>query len=201
MRPLNVENCCSNPKLDATTGETQLFDAPLGKPFRSSRVFTLFNVFKVDRRNSTDPDDWWYFVGGKMVADDKVLFLWGSGVAVYPVADKSAPFDVYTDVETLRKQAKEGLLATRSGLEPPDDRDIAKFPILDQIFRNANVDRKRGVPPIAYEIGFFGDCFAPGCYASSEIAEKLARSANSPENPASSTNSSKKQGRCSCRCH
>jgi hypothetical protein len=169
----------SNPKLDKIAHEAQLFQEPGGEiPFRASRVFSLFNVFKVEKRGS-DPDDWWYFVGGKKVADDKVLsgwvrggnlFLWGSGVAVYSAGDKSAPFDVFTDVETLKKGAKEGLLATRSNLEPPDDRDIAKFPILDQIFRNANADRKSGVPPIAYEIGFFGEgCLrAKGCEGATE---------------------------------
>ena len=176
----------SNPKLDKTAHEAQLFQEPGGEtPYRASRVFSLFNVFKVEKRG-TDPEDWWYFVGGKKVADDKVLsgwvrggnlFLWGSGVAVYSATDKGAPFEVYTDVETLKKSAKEGLLATRSNLEPPEDRDIAKFPILDQIFRNANADRRSGAPPIAYEIGFFGKGCAGGddCDKSGKIGDDLAK--------------------------
>jgi hypothetical protein len=155
----------SNPKIDTVAHEATLFDAPggEGRPFKSSRVFNLFNVFKVDKRGS-DPEDWWYFVGGDQVADDKVLsgwvrggnlFLWGSGVAVYSSPDKGAPFDVYLDVQTLEKGVKP--FATRSDVEPPAERDIPKFPVLDQIFKNANRDRKAGIPPIAYEIGFFGE--------------------------------------------
>ena len=178
----------SNPKLDTTAHEATLFDAPggEGKPYKSTRVFGLFNIFKVDKRGS-DPEDWWYFVGGKKVADDKVLsgwvrggnlFLWGSGVAVYSSSvNKNAPFDVYTDIQMLQKGDKAGLLATRSGLEPPGGRDIAKFPILDQIFKNANVDRKAGTPPIAYEIGFFGEgCGrADDCDQSAKINDQLSK--------------------------
>jgi hypothetical protein len=178
----------SNPKIDKTAHEAQLFDAPggEGRPFRSSRVFSLFNVFKIEKGGSTDHDDWWYFVGGQRVADNKVLsgwvrggnlFLWGSGVAVYSAADKGAPFDVYTDVQMLQKGGKEGVIATRSALEPPPDRDIAKFPILDQIFKDANRDRKAGTPPIAYEIGFFGEgCGRSNdCDQSAKINDQLSK--------------------------
>jgi hypothetical protein len=178
----------SNPKIDKTAHEAQLFDAPggEGRPFRSSRVFSLFNVFKIEKGGSADHDEWWYFVGGKKAADNKVLsgwvrggnlFLWGSGVAVYSAADKGAPFDVYADVQTLQKGGKEGLIATRSGLEPPEERDIAKFPILDQIFKDANRDRKAGTPPIAYEIGFFGEgCGRTNdCEESAKINDQLSK--------------------------
>jgi hypothetical protein len=178
----------SNPKLDTTAHEATLFDAPggEGKPYKSTRVFSLFNIFKVDKRGS-DPEDWWYFVGGKKVADSNVLsgwvrggnlFLWGSGVAVYSSAtNKGASFDVYTDIQMLQKGDKGGLLATRSGLEPPGSRDIAKFPVLDQIFKNAAVDRKAGTPPIAYEIGFFGEgCGrADDCDQSAKINDQLSK--------------------------
>ena len=108
----------SNPKHDTKTDGAQLVDAPgaEGRPFRGSRVFNLFNVFKVEKKGS-DPDDWWYFVGGKKVADDKMLsgwvrggnlFLWGSGMAIYPTADKRAPFDIYTDVRDAQVACQGG---------------------------------------------------------------------------------------------
>lgn len=166
----------SNPKLDATAHEAQLFDAPGGRPFKRSRVFGLFNVFKVEKIG-TDPDDWWYFIGGRKVTDATAvsgwvqggnLFLWRGNLAAYSVPDNTAPFDIYTDIQSLMQGSKAGLIATRADLEPPADRDIFKFPILDQIFKD-EAARKAGAPPIAYEIGFFGQ----GCGAAGECADAV----------------------------
>jgi hypothetical protein len=161
-----------------------LFETPdVGSPYRTLSIFSIFYAYQVKRNPKTMAPEWYYVSGLNPYGEGtsgwvqkENVFEWSNRVALYFSSDVAARDGMIFGTNAGAKAGDRATLLAkrnRTAIEPRD-RNIARFPILDQ--------QKLGGSSL-YEIAMFGDASVDGegqcragsdaCIGGSKLVEEL----------------------------